>query len=56
MSSDYQLRAYVHFGTWDDTTRGHPTMKWMEHYTRHIIDEARWDEPATNYHVRSPTP
>lgn len=47
-------RAYVHFGTWDDETRAHPAMKWMEDYTRHQVDEHRWDEPAGNYHVRLP--
>ena len=51
-SSTQPLKAYVHFGTWDDSTRQHPAMKWMEHYTRHIIDEARWDEPGEKWHVR----
>lgn len=28
--------AFIHTGSWDDTTRGHPCMKWM--YCTHAID------------------
>lgn len=52
--SDTTVKAYVHFGTWDDTTRAHPAMKWMEEYTRRQVDDRRWDEPARNYHVGFP--
>ncbi len=26
--------AFIHTGDWDDTTRSHPAMKWMEPFTR----------------------
>jgi hypothetical protein len=32
MSSVATEPAFVHHGTWDDTTRKHPAMKWMEDY------------------------
>lgn len=33
MSSVPTQPAFVHYGTWDDTTRKHPAMKWMEEHT-----------------------
>lgn len=33
MSSVPTTPAFVHHSTWDDTTRKHPAMKWMEDYT-----------------------
>jgi len=33
MSSAPTQPAFVHHGTWDNTTRKHPAMKWMEQYT-----------------------
>ncbi|KAF1925030.1 uncharacterized protein M421DRAFT_8291 [Didymella exigua CBS 183.55] len=32
--------AFVHYGTWDDETRSHPAMKWMEHYTNQFDAKA----------------
>ncbi|OAL54577.1 hypothetical protein IQ07DRAFT_676616 [Pyrenochaeta sp. DS3sAY3a] len=47
--------AFIHTGTWDDTTRAHPCMKWMEHYTR-AIDAKAWDtQPSTPYLTASHT-
>jgi hypothetical protein len=33
MSSVPTTPAFVHHSTWDDTSRKHPAMKWMEDYT-----------------------
>ena len=35
--------AFVHTGTWDETTRKHPAMKWMERYTRNVVDTRKFD-------------
>jgi len=32
MSSVPTRPAFVHYGTWDDTTRKHPALKWTEQY------------------------
>ncbi|KAK5685444.1 hypothetical protein LTS10_003522 [Elasticomyces elasticus] len=40
--------AFIYAGTWDETTRKHPAMKWMEHYTKNVVDARRFDEPATS--------
>ncbi|KAF2032774.1 hypothetical protein EK21DRAFT_109519 [Setomelanomma holmii] len=41
--------AFVHYGDWDDETRTHPAMKWMEQYT-HAVDRKVWnDEPSSNW-------
>lgn len=54
MSKNTSVKASVHFGTWDDSTRAHPAMEWMEHYTRHVVDAQAWgEETAQKYHVRS---
>jgi len=34
--------AFIHSGPWDDETRKHPAMKWMEHYTKNIVDERKF--------------
>ncbi|KAF3038963.1 hypothetical protein E8E12_001185 [Didymella heteroderae] len=39
--------AFVHFGTWDDETRAHPAMKWMEQYT-YSFDGKAIDEVKNN--------
>lgn len=36
-------QAFIHVGPWDDETRSHPAMKWMEHYTTDIIDARKFD-------------
>ena len=37
--------AFVHYGSWDDTTRKHPAMKFMEAYTN-WFEENHFKEPA----------
>lgn len=44
--------AFFHLGTWDDETRKHEALDWMENYTRNLVDARYWEEPAENYHVR----
>ncbi|KAF2629221.1 hypothetical protein BU25DRAFT_409129 [Macroventuria anomochaeta] len=39
--------AFVHYGTWDDETRAHPAMKWMEQYTL-TYDSKAYDEIKNN--------
>lgn len=34
--------AFVHHGSWDQTTAQHPAMKWMEEYN-HDFDTQSWD-------------
>ncbi|KAH7392327.1 hypothetical protein DE146DRAFT_790847 [Phaeosphaeria sp. MPI-PUGE-AT-0046c] len=42
--------AFIHVGTWDDRTRAHPVMKWMENYTVEIVDKKVWnDKPSDDY-------
>ncbi|MCJ1460821.1 hypothetical protein MMC28_011203 [Mycoblastus sanguinarius] len=44
--------AYIHTGSWDDETRKHPAMKWMEDYTMASIDTRAWDTiPYSDYHT-----
>ena len=38
--------AFVHNGSWDDTTRTHPAMEWMERYTKQAIDGRQMDDPS----------
>ncbi|KAK3110986.1 hypothetical protein LTR53_014188 [Teratosphaeriaceae sp. CCFEE 6253] len=38
--------ALVSTGTWNATTRSHPAMKWMEHYTTTIIDGRQFAGPS----------
>ena len=54
MPSQSLSNAYIHTGTWDDSLREHPVMKWMEDYTRNIIDAQKWDVPLHEFHVRLP--
>lgn len=46
MSSLPTKEAFIHTGSWDDETRQHPAMKWMEQYTRDVIDGRAWDISA----------
>ncbi|KAF2132492.1 hypothetical protein P153DRAFT_393472 [Dothidotthia symphoricarpi CBS 119687] len=42
-------QAFVHYGGWDDETRTHECVKWMEEYTN-AIDAKAWDkEPYSNW-------
>lgn len=43
--------AFVHYGSWDDETRTHPAMKFMEDYTTGIIDTRSWDTPVADWHT-----
>ena len=44
--------AFVHYGSWDDTTRTHPAMKFMEAYTS-WFEENHFKEPApTQWHTK----
>ncbi|KAK3075491.1 hypothetical protein LTR53_001108 [Teratosphaeriaceae sp. CCFEE 6253] len=38
--------AFVSTGTWNATTRSHPAMKWMEHYTTTTIDGRQFAGPS----------
>jgi len=41
--------AFVHYGGWDDESRTHPAMKWMETYTQ-AVDRKAWNnEPSSNW-------
>ena len=42
--------AFVAHNGWDDETRKHPAMKWMENYTKNFIDKADWSK-ASDYHT-----
>ncbi|GAB7333509.1 hypothetical protein MBLNU13_g05094t3 [Cladosporium sp. NU13] len=39
-------QAFIHSGDWDEETRKHPAMKWMERYTREQIDVRTWANGA----------
>jgi len=42
--------VYIHTGGWDDETRSHPALKFMEHFTVDILDGRKWDsEPSSFY-------
>ncbi|EXJ85124.1 hypothetical protein A1O3_05799 [Capronia epimyces CBS 606.96] len=43
--------AYFHIGTWDDETRRHPAMKWMEDYTKAFNAREGWDRKASDWHA-----
>lgn len=43
--------VFIHQGTWDNETRAHPAMAFMEKYTVHIIDTRSWDTPVTEWHA-----
>lgn len=36
--------AFVHYGDWDDNTRSHPAMKFMEAYTG-AFEQRAWEKP-----------
>ena len=39
-------QAFIHNGDWNEETRKHPAMKWMERYTREQIDARTWASGA----------
>jgi hypothetical protein len=41
MSSFTTTPAFIHYGTWDDITRAHPAMKWLEDFVR-AWDSREW--------------
>jgi len=43
-------QAYIHSGDWDEETRRHPAMKWMEDYTRNLNAHGGWDKPSSDWH------
>jgi len=42
--------AFIHVGTWDDETRRHPAMKWMQDYTEYFNSRQGWDHDSTDWH------
>ncbi|KIW11210.1 hypothetical protein PV08_10510 [Exophiala spinifera] len=42
--------AFIHRGTWDDETRAHPAMKWMEEFTLNFNRRGGWEEARTDWH------
>lgn len=51
MSSFPTQPAFIHVGTWDDKTRKHPAMKWMEDYTLAYNARANWDQKSYDWHT-----
>jgi hypothetical protein len=41
MPSAATTPAFIHYGDWDDITRAHPAMRWMESFTR-AWDSREW--------------
>ncbi|KAJ4344576.1 uncharacterized protein N0V89_012320 [Didymosphaeria variabile] len=41
--------AFVHVGAWDDETRKHPAMKWMEEYTLNFNKRGDWDQEESDW-------
>ncbi|OQU95184.1 hypothetical protein CLAIMM_01428 [Cladophialophora immunda] len=41
--------AFVHLGTWDDETRKHPAMKWMEEYTINFNKREDWSQEECDW-------
>jgi len=41
--------AFIHWGTWDDETRKHPGMKWMEEYTLDFNKRADWAQDESDW-------
>ena len=41
--------AFIHYGTWDDETRQHPAMKWMEDYTKNTNNRADWGQEECDW-------
>jgi hypothetical protein len=42
--------AFVHIGNWDEETRKHPAMKWMEAYTN-FVDQRNFDKLYSEWHT-----
>lgn len=42
----------MHSGDWDQETRQHPAMEFMERYTRETVDVRNWDESADKHHTK----
>jgi hypothetical protein len=42
--SIFKTPCFIHHGSWDDELRSHPALKWMEWYTKEIIDARKFDE------------
>ena len=40
---------FIHRGDWNDETRKHPAMKFMEDYTVGVIDARAWDTPVEKW-------
>jgi hypothetical protein len=47
--------AFVHAGTWDDETRKHPAMKWMEEYTINFNKRGDWDQEESDWVSLTPS-
>jgi hypothetical protein len=45
--------AFIHIGTWDDETRKHPGMKWMEEFTLNFNKRGDWNKDESDW-VSSP--
>lgn len=43
--------AFIHVGTWDDETRSHPALKWMEQYTNAFNAREQWDQKSSDWHA-----
>jgi hypothetical protein len=45
--------TFIQNGTWDEVTRSHPAMKFMEDYTRNAIDTRAWekDNSVSDWHT-----
>jgi len=41
--------AFIHTGPWDDETRKHPAMEWMEDYTKNFNARGDWDQPSSDW-------
>ena len=44
--------ALVHSGYWDDETRAHPAMKFMEEYTISFVDARNWDGSISEWYTK----
>ena len=42
--------AFIHTGTWNDDSRKHPAMKWMEDYTIAFNARSNWGEKTSDWH------
>lgn len=41
--------AFIHVGTWDDETRKHPAMKWMEEFTLNFNKRGDWGQDESDW-------